>query len=642
MSRQESLTLEQLSESYQVIGELGGRRDARVFMGRRIADGLDVLIIVARAPEGDEGNALNHLAADSNLLVSAGRAHRNLLHMVEGRWVGTDAFALVTERVSAPTLDELLSRRDEEFGFARIAAILQEANMVLEWARSQKVVHRSITPETLYLEPGSDRVYVSFAIAPLGAGGVPGPEMDARTIASLARAMLTRSPAAPERAALPLSELRPGLPASLVAETEALLQPAAGAKLPDVTAYIARIAMAEALKSAEEHLEIAKNAIAENERLHKEQIAKERREHEEQLAAERKAHEQQVAEQAKKVTGEQRTHEQQVADQAKKFAKEREEFERELAKERKALAREREALAKERASHAKERESHARDREALLQERSAHARDRAALLEERAAHERLTQLQREQLETEAAELESQAQLYAQTAEIEIAHGEALALEQKRTSSVAAATQPVVAPAPRPRPSVAKTSRRSFGSGVRAWTRKWKREWNVPAVAAGLVLLLGVTALAIGRSHDGASGQPARVASGLVLDSAGGAVFPSVVPMPTTPIDSVKLVADSIAFAQAQADSAEARRARRERAARRAAEAEAAAREEAALRATFIQQPERPVRVDSAAPVIRDTTVKPDSAARLLVPAPPRRDSVPKADSLVKRDSTARR
>src|SRR5438046_10404552 len=107
------------------------------------------------------------------------------------RWFGTDACAIVIVRRDAPTLSELLSRREEEFGLQRIAAILRDTNGVLEWARSQKIVHRAVTPKTLYLEPGSDRVLISFAITALPSHGAPDAEADGASTADLARERLT-------------------------------------------------------------------------------------------------------------------------------------------------------------------------------------------------------------------------------------------------------------------------------------------------------------------------------------------------------------------------------------------------------------------------------------------------------------------
>jgi chemotaxis protein histidine kinase CheA len=620
-----ALELDQLGETYEIIGELSGRADARTFMGKRRADGADpgkrradgsdVLIVVAQTPPGDEGNALSHLAADANLLASSG--HRNLLSIVEGRWLGTDAFATVIQRPGVPSLVELLSRRDEEFGFPRIANILREANGVLEWARSQKVVHRSITPETLFVEPGSDRVFVSFAISPLPSSGVPGSEADGRTIARLARAMLTRSPVFPEREDQPLAELRPGLAASLVEETEAWLQPErASGDLPDINGYIARIAMADALKSGQTHLTEARNAIEIQRQAHRDQLEKERREHEQQLAAERQEHERRVAE------------------QASRFQKESDSYERDLAKERKQLAKEQQALAKERAAHAQDREKlvaeraeHTRDRAALNEERAAHARDRAKLLEERAANERLTAEHREQLAAEAAALEAQAVLYAQTAELPTpAEGmEAIPSEapivEERVADVPAAPPKKVVRIP-----------------IRSRSSRWNREpWHVPVAAAALGLIVVASALALGRlrnpTSDGAETQaalttpapqvtlaPAR--GGTVVDSAGGAVFSSIVPLPDS------------ATAAAAADSAAAQRARR--AARRAALA-ALARQDSLSRAPFVQGFPPGSAVDTTKPVKPDSGIKQDTTRFV---APPKRDSVPKADTLRKRDTTS--
>jgi hypothetical protein len=642
MTRKEpakALELDKLGETYEVIGELTGRSDGRAFIGKRRADGSeagkrradgsDVLIVIAQTPPGDEGNALSHLAADANLLASSG--HRNLLSIVEGQWIGKDAFATVMQRPGAPSLDELLSRRDEEFGFPRIANILRETNGVLEWARSQKVVHRAVTPETLFVEPGSDRVLVSFAISPLPSSGVPGSDADGRTIARLARAMLTRSPAFPERENQPLAELRPGLAASLVEETEAWLHPErANGDLPDINGYIARIAMADALKSGETHLEAARHAIEEQQRAHTEQLEKERREHEQQLAAERKEHERQVAE------------------QASRFAKDSETYERELAKQRKQLAKEQQALAKERAAHLEDREKlvaeradHARDRAALNEERAGHARDRAKLLEERAANERLTAGHRERLAAEASALEAQAQLYAQTAELptppegmEAIASEAPVIEEPVEEELVEEETVARATVAQPKKVVRIPARsaRPARSG-RSW---WNREpWHVPVGAAALVLIIVASALALGRHRQSPTGVAATEATPStqvalapppaqsVVDSAGGAVFSSIVPLP-----------DSITAAAA-ADSAAAQRARR--AARRAALA-AAARQDSLSRAAlpFVQQPERSA-ADSTTSAKPDSVVKRDTT-RLV--APPKRDSVPKADTLTKRDTTS--
>jgi hypothetical protein len=420
--------LDELNQAYEVIGELAGRADAKQLIAKRREDGVEVIIAIFETPAGDQGNALSHLAADANRLQAV--QNPGLVPVLDSRWVGTDAFAIVTRRLGAPSLEEVLSRREEDFSYARIAAILRELNAVVEWAREKKFMHRAVALDTVYVEPGSDRVLVSFAVRALPRTGMPGPAQDARNIALVARAMLTRSPVAPERDGQPLAELRPGLPKSVLQETEALLTPDNGAEAPDVTGFISRLAMAEDLKRGEMHLEKSRNAIKEAHRKAKEQIESARLAHEQQLAAERKEHERLVAE------------------QARKFAKERADFEAELEKQRQALVRERETLANERAEHArdsealgKERAAHKRDCEAFSRERAAHREEAAALAAQLADHRRLMVEERKRLtaQIEAQQQQAAAERKEQLARFEAQQREA-ADERKQIAAQLAALQ----------------------------------------------------------------------------------------------------------------------------------------------------------------------------------------------------------
>lgn len=514
----EPFSLDQIEETYELIGELSGREDAQQFIAKRRADDAPVMISVFRTPRGDEGNAISHLASDTNRLAEL--RNRGLVPILEGRWVGTDAFAVVSERAGAPTLQELLSRREEEMSYARIAMILREVNGVIEWARAHKFVHRAVGLDTVFVEPGSDRVFVTFAVRPLPRTGLPGAEEDARNIARLARAMLTRSPAAPEREDRPLAELRPGLPARIISDTEKLLQPSRGrAEVPDIGAYISGLAMAEDLKSGEVHLEKVRDAIQEQQRLAREQLESERRAHQQQLLSERKAHEEMVAA------------------QARRFAKERADFEQQLANERKALARERETLAGERAAHQ-------RDCDALARERAAHARDSALLAEERKQHERLAEERRKQLVAATAALASRAKLSAEKAEAEQLVARMIETQKRAQRAEAAklvafkkqlAHTAPVPPKPEP-PSPPKPPKPPKPSGPVWWSRsRWNR-WTVPAAATGLLLLIGVFAVAGSNRRGGAA-----LADGAPMATA-RATSSADVPPPAAPgavtIDSV--------------------------------------------------------------------------------------------------------
>lgn len=663
--------LDPLSDTYEVLGELAARDDARTFMARRRDDGADVIIVVSATPAGDEGNALSHLAADAKLLSAL--RHRSLLPVLDGRWVRTegkqgagahDAFALVLERTGAPTLAELLARRDEEFGYARIAHILSEANGVLEWARERKVVHRVILAETLYVEPGTDRVQVAFVARPLPATGVPGAESDGVTIASLARAMLTRSPAAPERETQPLGELRPGLPAALIEETERLLRRDAAspetASAADVSGYIARIAMADALRQAEEHLRASHNAIEIREQEHRAQLEAERRNHDAQIAAERHAHETQLAAERQQheraIEGARQEHERQVAEQAKQFARERETFAQELSKERQALARQREQhehefvdrqrqferqmaerqkqlerqiMLREKELEREREESRremAREREALAKEREALARERDALVRDR--------------ETQARERSAGLPLAA-PASGEIRNAPVARRDRSAGPLVAwiAATW-----ARRPRLSARKLPR-------------WRRDWNVPVAAIGLALLIGATAVAVG-------GRRARPTAALasspqrILDSAAGTVYRSVVPLPRVAADTALLAATARDWTPPPIQRPVPRLQQRVPVQTRppgslqAQPSGGAADTQAAP--VFEIQPERLGGRGTAggANVRRDSVPAPDSlkAPRaptvaplpFAIPAPVRRDSVPKGDTAAKKDSLLRR
>jgi hypothetical protein len=335
--------LNELADTYEIDGEFSGRTDVRTFMARRRSDGESVLISVATTPPNDEGNALSHLAADAKSLMAA--SHPNLVPVLDARWIGTDAFAIVTPKVASPTLAELLARRDEPFDYPRIATILREVNAALEWARGQKIVHRALDPEAVYVEPGSDSISLSFEVRPLPLAEMPGEEEDGRAIAMLARTMLTRSGADPERESMPLAELRPGLPKKVIEQTEALSAATPGSAIPDISGYIASIAMAEALKHGEVEIEKMAAKWAAEEREMREEIDRLRHENE-RIAAE---HARQSATDRQNIIKDRERMERQCAsqqhDMERALAKEREAMERALLRDRKALDEERAALA---------------------------------------------------------------------------------------------------------------------------------------------------------------------------------------------------------------------------------------------------------------------------------------------------------
>ena len=100
-----------LADEFDIVGELGGAPGTRFFIatrkgagdGKRRDDSGRVIIEIVRSPEGDESHALDHVASDTKLLSTL--RHRRLVPILEGRWVGDDAFAVVREQVDDPSVD---------------------------------------------------------------------------------------------------------------------------------------------------------------------------------------------------------------------------------------------------------------------------------------------------------------------------------------------------------------------------------------------------------------------------------------------------------------------------------------------------------------------------------------------------------
>jgi hypothetical protein len=404
----QSPDLSALENDYEIVGEVRAAGDARTFTATRKDAGVkrrddqsSVLISVVTTPAGDEGNALSHLAADTKLL--AGLTHRRLMPVIEGRWIGTEAFAVITQRTTDSSLAEKLIT-GERFSTPRIAAILREVNGLLEWAREHRIVHRNVTPDRIFLEAKTDRVRVSFGVTPIRRlSQIDTETEDARTIVRLTVAMLTgrTDPASYEGKSL--TELRPDLPDQLQDATTTLLDEGHTHTAADVNTYLALVGMAGPLAAGE----------TEAERIREETLGEQRTERE-KLAAERAAFEQAMAE-------ERAAFERTMQDALDAFDKvmedEREKFAKEKAELQRAVAAERELLSKEKAELQR---AVTTERELLVTRRAELERIAA---EQRAEVERVAAEDRrgiEQLRAEikrAGELELEAKREAALSEI---------------------------------------------------------------------------------------------------------------------------------------------------------------------------------------------------------------------------------
>jgi serine/threonine protein kinase len=380
-----------LSADFDIVGELAGKPQTQYLIatrkgtaGKRRDDGARVLIEIVRPPEGDESHALDHLASDTKLL--SGLRHRRLVCYHEGRWVGDDAFAVVRDYVDDPSVADLLARGDS-FTNTRIAAILREVHGVLQWAREQDVVHRRVTTDRLFLEPTSDRVRVTFGVAPLQrVRTVDSTTEDVVTVVRLAVTMLTGGVQPEDEEGHTFADLRPDLPARLFDETERLLsEPATDA---DLTLYLALIGMADPVAEGETERDRIRAEILEEQRVEREKLARERADLDRVIAEERRK----LAEEGEELRA--------------AFAQEKSRLEREFAAAQRLLAAERAEMQR---IVADERAELLTKRNALLRELDTRLADiERAAAEDRAKVEALRVKIQEQAEMELERLRATA------------------------------------------------------------------------------------------------------------------------------------------------------------------------------------------------------------------------------------------
>ena len=388
-----------LTNDFDIVGELGGAPGTRFLIatrknvdGKRRDDPGRVIIEIVRPPEGDESHALDHVASDTKLLSSL--RHRRLVPILEGRWVGDDAFAVVREQVDDPSVADLLERGDP-FTNVRTAAILREVHGLLQWARDHDVVHRRVTPDRVFLEPTSDRVRVEFAAGPLQrVRAIDATTEDVQTVVRLAVAMLS-GPRTAENEEQSFAELRSDLPERLHEETERLLREPATDH--DLTLYLALIGMADPVAEGETERDRIRAEVLEEQRVEREKLANERAELGRYIEEERRK----LIAEGEELRG--------------AFEKEKTNLEREFAAAQRLIAAERAEMQR-----------------IITEERAELARKRDAL--ERAVKERIAEIEKA-AEADRATIEALRERIQQAGEEELEKKRAAALEELDDSEI---------------------------------------------------------------------------------------------------------------------------------------------------------------------------------------------------------------
>ena len=336
------------------------------------------------------------------------------------------------------------------------------------------------------------------------------------------------------------------------------------------------------------------------------------------------------------------------------------------------------------------------------------------LLEERAQHEQITREERERLATEAAALATQADEYTHVAETSVptsdlevrfprhverevdvnpvAHDE-ISTDETSTDEIATdeiaadeiptneipldesstdeieddeepppstflLASPVAteqsAPQPVLRESPPRHETRPLHERLAA---RWQRSWNVPAAAIALLLLIGITVFALSRGHDTSARTTSTAAVATrIVDSAGGNVYESVVPLPRIVTDTGVLSARATDWTPPPKRRAPPPERARVRAEAPVEQTTPAIPDPAAeflgisrppidsarvgLPVPMTPTPNRPIRREST--LARDTLRTPLAPLPFNIPAPVRRDSLPRPDTTARTDSTFRR
>jgi hypothetical protein len=486
--------------------------------------------------------------------------HRRLLPVLDGKWVGTDAFAVVTERTNDPSLEQKLAT-GETFTTPRIAAILREVNGLLEWAREHKVVHRSVTADRIFLEPKTDRVRVMFGVAPIIRLKHIDPETeDARTIVRLVVAVLTGSEDPSTYKGKTLTELRPDLPDQLQEATVALLDETNTHTAADVATYLALVGMAGPLAAGETEAERIRDETLSEATIEREKLAVERATFEQDMAREKANFERTMAESRE-------AFEKQIADEREKFAKERDDALRKLTKEKEELQRaalaEREGIVAKRA----ELEKTVAEQRREMERAAAEDRRQLELLraEIRRAGEQELERKREAALEEITDADSTMEnpVYRTPLFVPAVIPPIAELTFDDDTALMRDSQEVVMPLTTEEAAIPVEEPAGRSPIVETLTQ---RKWLIPAGIAGLVAVLAAGAVTLGRREPQPPPKPAaKPVATLPATTAPVAQVASapVIPPPAVPLPDSATVAttDSVVRADSVREAAARRRRR---------------------------------------------------------------------------------
>jgi uncharacterized protein YecT (DUF1311 family) len=186
MPNEFSPDLTKLDGDYQVLTELHGEGDSRVFLARHLRLNRDVTISVFRVTSVVSAETLAQFASDAQQLTEA--RHPHIVPVIDGIWLDDRTFAAVRARVRGATLDQSLGATGP-MSIGRVAAAVADIVEALSWARTTGIAQREIAPWDVVFQQGSGRLLIAFE--PAKNAALTRSECDdARTVRRLAVEML--------------------------------------------------------------------------------------------------------------------------------------------------------------------------------------------------------------------------------------------------------------------------------------------------------------------------------------------------------------------------------------------------------------------------------------------------------------------
>ncbi|HZF69200.1 MAG TPA: protein kinase, partial [Gemmatirosa sp.] len=146
-----------------MLRELGRGGMAVVYLARERGTGEEVALKVVAGIHLHDPEAIGRFAREAR--VAATLRHPNIVRTLAIEEHGERALAIVTAYVHGETLRSAL-RREGALSFATAASVLRDVAAALAHAHAERIVHRDVKPENVFLDERSGRALLAdFGIA---------------------------------------------------------------------------------------------------------------------------------------------------------------------------------------------------------------------------------------------------------------------------------------------------------------------------------------------------------------------------------------------------------------------------------------------------------------------------------------------